>query len=154
VINLNEIYAMSPSLQPRLQASFPASPRVKPATLASLLDLCFSFSGRIPRRTYWKGLAALHACFILVMLTAFALIPSSSDGTLELGTTGLIIAGLLAALWAWCLFSLHIKRWQDRGRDGFWVVLYFIPPVQLWLFIECGFLRGTIGPNRYGGDPT
>jgi len=23
----------------------------------------------------------------------------------------------------------------------------------LWHLIECGFLRGTIGPNRFGQDP-
>jgi uncharacterized membrane protein YhaH (DUF805 family) len=25
--------------------------------------------------------------------------------------------------------------------------------IMLWLFIEIGFLRGTVGPNRYGPDP-
>jgi uncharacterized membrane protein YhaH (DUF805 family) len=24
----------------------------------------------------------------------------------------------------------------------------------VWTFIECGLLRGTVGPNRYGEDPT
>jgi uncharacterized membrane protein YhaH (DUF805 family) len=25
--------------------------------------------------------------------------------------------------------------------------------ISLWMLIELGFLRGTIGPNRYGPDP-
>jgi uncharacterized membrane protein YhaH (DUF805 family) len=24
----------------------------------------------------------------------------------------------------------------------------------IWTFVECGCLRGTVGPNNYGEDPT
>jgi uncharacterized membrane protein YhaH (DUF805 family) len=34
------------------------------------------------------------------------------------------------------------------------MLVMLIPIIgSIWLFIETGLLRGTIGPNRYGGDP-
>jgi uncharacterized membrane protein YhaH (DUF805 family) len=30
----------------------------------------------------------------------------------------------------------------------------FVPIIgAIWLLVECGFLRGTEGPNNYGPDP-
>ena len=49
---------------------------------------------------------------------------------------------------------LSVKRWHDRNKSGRWVLINLVPVVGwLWHLIECGFLRGTIGPNRFGQDP-
>jgi hypothetical protein len=49
--------------------------------------------------------------------------------------------------------ALQTKRWHDRGASGWWNLLSFVPILSIWAFIECGFLRGTKGNNRYGQDP-
>jgi hypothetical protein len=46
------------------------------------------------------------------------------------------------------------KRWHDRDKSAWWVLVYFIPIIGwLWSFIVAGFLRGTSGYNRFGPDP-
>ncbi len=47
-----------------------------------------------------------------------------------------------------------MKRYHDRNKSGWWVLIVFVPVIGgLWYLIECGFLRGTPGPNNYGPDP-
>jgi uncharacterized membrane protein YhaH (DUF805 family) len=47
-----------------------------------------------------------------------------------------------------------VKRYHDRNKSGWWILIVFVPVIGgLWYFIECGFLRGTPGPNTYGPDP-
>jgi len=55
----------------------------------------------------------------------------------------------------WFSLALQVKRWHDRGKSGWWVLINLIPFVGgLWALVECGFLRGTEGPNQFGPDPT
>lgn len=46
----------------------------------------------------------------------------------------------------------RVKRCHDRGRSGWFVLLYFIPILCLWPMIELMFFRGAIGDNEYGKD--
>jgi uncharacterized membrane protein YhaH (DUF805 family) len=49
--------------------------------------------------------------------------------------------------------NIGIKRFHDRDKSGWWVLIAFVPIIGwIWYLIECGFLPGTDGPNRY--DPT
>ena len=46
------------------------------------------------------------------------------------------------------------KRYHDRNKSGWWILIVFVPVIgAIWYFVECGFLRGTRGPNPYGPDP-
>ncbi|WP_417430347.1 DUF805 domain-containing protein [Kiloniella sp.] len=46
-----------------------------------------------------------------------------------------------------------IKRWHDRDKSGWWTLIIFVPIIgSFWVLIECGFLRGTAGPNRFGAS--
>ncbi len=40
-----------------------------------------------------------------------------------------------------------------RNRTGWFLLIGLIPLVSIWLVVELGFLRGTVGPNRFGPDP-
>ncbi len=66
-------------------------------------------------------------------------------------------AGVLGLVWTWMHVAVLVKRWHDREKSGWMVLLILIPVVNIvgffWTLIECGFLEGTIGPNRYGPDP-
>lgn len=76
-------------------------------------------------------------------------------GLLFTENSGLVtIAGLLwLALYRPGL-ALSIKRWHDRDKSGWWVLIAFVPLVgPIWALVETGFLEGTKGPNQYGPDP-
>lgn len=74
---------------------------------------------------------------------------------------------------------VSIKRLHDRNKNGWWILFFTVPPqllailiewfiddgpisyilqapgfaISIWMIVELGFLRGTIGPNRFGDDP-
>jgi uncharacterized membrane protein YhaH (DUF805 family) len=58
---------------------------------------------------------------------------------------------LLATLWP--SIVVYVKRAHDRGRSGLFVLLFLVPVLNLWPFIELLFLPGTTGNNSYGADP-
>ena len=111
----------------------------------SPLQILFSLHGRIPRKTWWA--------YGVLGLTWFGL-----QAYMLLGIVGVrpINAEQLVNLIVfWPALALLVKRWHDRDKTGWWVLLNIVPLIGFaWTFIECGFLRGTVGPNRYGEDPT
>ena len=58
---------------------------------------------------------------------------------------------LLAMLWP--SIAIYIKRAHDRGRSGWFILLFLVPILNLWPLIELLFLPGTNGNNSYGTDP-
>ena len=54
----------------------------------------------------------------------------------------------------WIGLAIAAKRWHDRNKSAWWILIVFVPVVGgLWYLIECGFLKGTTGPNKFGSDP-
>ena len=54
----------------------------------------------------------------------------------------------------WISLAIAVKRYHDRDKSGWWVLIIFLPVIGgIWYLIECGFLRGTDGNNDYGPDP-
>ncbi len=113
----------------------------------------FSFRGRIPRRYHWAGLLGLFAAmnlaiFVVIMIDTFLFRIKSPD-ILD------ISALILAVPYFWIDIALHVKRLHDRNRSALWMLFVLVPVIGLiWLVAQVGFLRGTIGPNRFGEDPT
>ncbi|EMA7645084.1 DUF805 domain-containing protein [Vibrio parahaemolyticus] len=138
----------------------------------STKELLFSFHGRIDRKTYWiwnviyyisiigfgAGISKLFLAFSYLLLPIFLLV--------------LLIPDL----------AITTKRWHDRDKSIYWLGLniplvigriatpmtspmaqepstpqLFIASISLicglWILIECGFLKGTSGPNKYGPEP-
>jgi uncharacterized membrane protein YhaH (DUF805 family) len=49
---------------------------------------------------------------------------------------------------------VQIKGWHDRDKSGWWILINLVPCIgALWTLIECGFLPGTRGDNRFGPNP-
>lgn len=123
----------------------------------------FSFNGRIGRRTWWLGYIlpligiAIVATVIDVQLGFVEVKPQDAapaDGfaveTQGIGPFG-IVSMLLSLVGG---LAGQVKRWHDRDKAGWWVLINFIPLVgPIWALVETGFLRGTSGPNRFGPDP-
>lgn len=51
------------------------------------------------------------------------------------------------------LISIHIKRFHDFGKSGYWVFLYLIPYVNFIVFIYLIFKKGDNKKNKYGPQP-
>ena len=108
----------------------------------SLMDVLFSFDGRITRSTYWvRGIlpmtGATAAALFLVMAGVW------------------VLAAPFAPLLMWAGYALNAKRWHDRDKSGWWSLIVLVPYIgALWALVELGFLAGTSGPNRYGPQPT
>jgi uncharacterized membrane protein YhaH (DUF805 family) len=118
----------------------------------------FSFDGRVGRTTYWLVLLAI----MLVASVAFGAIGAIGGFELLDGDTIAIERKGLSRFWAllvalpslWVGVVVAMKRWHDRNKSDRWVLVNLVPVVGcLWNLIECGFLKGTTGPNRFGQDP-
>ncbi|MFO1119461.1 MAG: DUF805 domain-containing protein [Rhodospirillales bacterium] len=104
-----------------------------------------SFDGRTGRSDYWLR-------FNLPVIVISAIL-GAVEGAANGGEIGLLSSlFMLAALWpSW---AVGVKRCHDRDRSGWFLLIGLIPIVGgIWLLVELGFLRGTIGPNKYGPDP-
>jgi uncharacterized membrane protein YhaH (DUF805 family) len=125
--------------------------------------------GRFTRLQWWRF--QIWAMFGII-LVVFASINIAND-TLRVGFVALAVAIFLLT---WMIVGL--KRLHDRNKSAWWLALFYAAPflldtsaylkgsdyalyftapagiINVWALIELGFLRGTLGPNRFGDDPT
>jgi uncharacterized membrane protein YhaH (DUF805 family) len=106
-----------------------------------------SFEGRIGRQQMWLGIIVLIVIGIVASILDLILGTASDDG---IG----IISAIVSLISIYPSIALYAKRWHDRGKSGWWSLILLVPVIGvIWWLIECGFLRGTEGPNQYGPDP-
>jgi uncharacterized membrane protein YhaH (DUF805 family) len=126
--------------------------------------LLTSFEGRINRKPFWFSVLALIILEWIVMLVLGAVFGTSMmtgvDSNMPPGdaaamaTKGMIPIIVVSLLFLYPALAIYAKRWHDRGKSGWWSLIMFVPLVgAIWFLVECGFLRGTEGPNQYGNDP-
>lgn len=115
------------------------------------LGLLFSLRGRISRFTFWVTTVLLWAGGVICSATLQLVVRVGGlDGSLLSFLFGLAEMALLVA-WLAGSLATHTKRWHDRGKSGWWVLLWLVPVVgQVWTIVELGFLGGTRGDNKYG----
>lgn len=114
----------------------------------SVMGTLFSFRGRVPRRVYWSVQLLGSASYLLIMLGLFWALGDESPAAWS-------VLAVLYIPFVWILFANQVKRWHDRDKTGWYVLVNFIPYVgAIWTLIECGCLRGSQGPNRFGPDHT
>jgi uncharacterized membrane protein YhaH (DUF805 family) len=138
-----------------------------------LIDLLFSFQGRVSRRPYWLAalgvLAAAVAFQMMLVLTLLAFIgPDAYQSRL---TKFIALIGALPFYWP--TLALFMKRLHDIDQGwGMFLPLVWLTVVQVGLDIAgyrqgsliplamgigacviIGWIPGTRGPNTYGPDP-
>ncbi len=129
-------------------------------------NLYLSFKGRINRQPFWLGLLAMVVVvwileFILfsifggsAMMTIDANNPDAAAAAMSAMSGMMVPLSILTLVFLWPSLAIYTKRWHDRDKSGWWSLIMFVPIIGgLWFLIECGFLRGTDGPNRFGNDP-
>ena len=122
-----------------------------------------SFSGRVGRQQWWLGQLAL-----IVIIGILATVLSMVFGTpvppgamaeargldYNLGPIGGTLLAILMIVLCWFALALTVKRWHDRNKSGWWILIGLVPIIGgIWALVENGFLQGTDGPNQYGADP-
>jgi hypothetical protein len=96
------------------------------------IDFFYSFSGRITRTRWW--FFNIPVFFLMLWLSRF----------MPLAVFVLLIPFL----------AVSVKRFHDLNRSAWWVLIAFIPLIgNIAQLIFCGFIRGSIGENRFGPDP-
>lgn len=113
----------------------------------------FSFEGRINRSAWWMkyflpilGISIALNILDMILGTTFTVdaATGASQGILSL------IFGLVSI---WIGFAAGAKRLHDLDKSGWWQLLWLVPVIGwIWLLVLLGFLRGTMGPNRFGAN--
>lgn len=109
----------------------------------------FSFEGRINRLRYW--LYSLIPIAIILGASALVAVASKNAGGGESFFSIVLIVSFIVAIWI--SFALQVKRWHDLDQSGWWALIGMIPYVNIIVLIMLGFVKGTVGANRFGVDP-
>lgn len=124
-----------------------------------LTDILLSPNGRLSRAGFWGGyltlgaITALGAVSLMSLSDTLARQPYGQD-FIDPGLRPLTVGLVLLVPVLWMSFCLAVKRWHDRGRSGWWVLIGLVPVIgNLWGLIECGFLAGNRSGNKYGPAP-
>ena len=118
-----------------------------------------SFQGRINRKPFWLALIALSVISMVAFYAVSAIfgtwIPTGEAGgyTISFSPIGWILMAVLYIALIWAGVAMGVKRLHDRNRSGWFYLLLLVPILNIWMFIEIYFLRGTDGTNRFGDDP-
>jgi uncharacterized membrane protein YhaH (DUF805 family) len=130
-------------------------------------NLYLSFEGRTSRQPFWLGLLALTIVIWVVEFVLFAAFGGSMmtvDPNAAPGAAAAAAQNAMGAMWLpltilfllvlWPSLAIYTKRWHDRDKSGWWSLIILVPIIgSVWFLVECGFLRGTEGSNRFGPDP-
>ena len=99
-----------------------------------------NFEGRIARKDWWTGFLLI---FVVSLVLSFLI---GNQGIVPLVIAIILFVGGLA---------LHIKRFHDRGKPGWWVFVFLIPLIGfIWMIVEMGVLEGDADANDYGAATT
>lgn len=91
----------------------------------------------------------MHLLLLVISLIVYVIV-ASLDGS---GFVILIVT-LNAIFYFWAHLAVNVKRWHDRDKSGWWVLIELIPLIgSIWALVELGCLKGTYGKNRFGPDP-
>jgi uncharacterized membrane protein YhaH (DUF805 family) len=124
---------------------------MQPINLEAILPHLW-ISGRSSRAEWWR----VHIiCAVLAVMLEHIMFAQLAPRP---GTTGMQPISLLwpiaSLTLAWVSFASVVRRSHDRGKSGWWALLYFVPGIGwLWILIECGFLPGKAAPASAARAP-
>jgi len=108
-----------------------------------------SAQGRVNRKQFWLWLV-LPCTVISIVLVLVDLALGTYDAKDGVG----LFSSIFSLVVIVPALLVYIKRWHDRDKSGWWMLIVLIPLVgNIWFLVELGFLPGTPGPNRFGPPP-
>ena len=109
-----------------------------------------SAQGRVNRKQWWLKL--ILPVFVISIILAFV---DMATGHFDPEKGVGVFSSIFALLVLIPAILVYIKRFHDRDKSGWWVLIVLIPIIgAIWILIELGFLAGTPGPNRFGPPPS
>jgi uncharacterized membrane protein YhaH (DUF805 family) len=110
----------------------------------------FAFKGRMNRKNY------IILSFLPILIILISAIPimikifSMGNEVYDIGDTIFIPTyfGLLLSIWI--SLAINVKRLHDVNMSGFFVILNFIPYINILLWIFLMIIKGSNGENKYG----
>jgi uncharacterized membrane protein YhaH (DUF805 family) len=126
--------------------------------IKSVYSKYVTFSGRAARSEYWWYFLFSFIVSIVIMFIESALgmgqgVMSSGDGGFSASYNG----GVLSIIWSLAnilpSLAVGVRRLHDTDRSGWWLLIALIPLIGFIVILVFFCLRGTAGPNRFGGDP-
>jgi len=114
----------------------------------TMKEIFFSFKGRVPRKVFW--IYGVLGVMIGALIPIGVIIGLST----VVGEWILILLLPVYVVIVWASLAVQIKRWHDRDKSGWWVLIGLIPLIgAIWQIVETGFLEGTQGDNQFGPAP-
>lgn len=116
--------------------------------MKKLLNMYFSFSGRLNRYRYFIYSLPLGIILLVAYLASLAVNTYTSLGIFMLIAVVCSISGA----------SLSVRRLHDLDRAGWWVLINLLSSIPILKIIACIFdfyllfAPGTKGSNQYGED--
>jgi uncharacterized membrane protein YhaH (DUF805 family) len=108
-----------------------------------------SAKGRIGRQTWWFA-----TLFLYMILFIASVIIGSLTGNDQSGIVSSLLFLVVEILFAAAYIIICVQRLHDLDKSGWYYLIVMIPFVGgLILFIQLGFIKGTVGQNQYGDDP-
>ena len=124
---------------------------------SSISDKFFRRSGRLNRLKHLILQLALIGAdmvfFVLLFILAVILSLLLPDYIYKEYIVNILVAVIEALLIGISRFLLMIRRLHDLNGSGFWVILVFVPLVNIVFFLWLLIKKGTEGDNAYGTDP-
>jgi uncharacterized membrane protein YhaH (DUF805 family) len=113
-----------------------------------IMNLLFSYKGRIRRMHFWLALVGLWIVeFVVGMVLGMVFHPTMVMGMPQFTGIGMIILWIVYIAVLYVGGAISVKRMHDTDRSGWWVLL------PIFNIVVCGFFAGTAGPNKFGPDP-
>ncbi|BBF81857.1 DUF805 domain-containing protein [Asticcacaulis excentricus] len=107
-----------------------------------------TFSGRATRSEFWWF--ALFQ-FIVILVPAMLSISERADGSFGIFSTLQLLISLGLFLPS---LALSFRRLHDTNRSAWWLLISLVPLIGGIVLLVFYCLKGTEGPNKYGGGPT
>lgn len=102
------------------------------------------FSGRASRAEYWWAML-----FLALVTVGLAMVDAAvfgyGPGSPAVVSSLFGLATLLPTL------AISVRRLHDIDRSGWWILLLLVPFVGFVVVLVFHLMRGTDGPNRFGG---
>jgi uncharacterized membrane protein YhaH (DUF805 family) len=94
----------------------------------------FSFKGRMGRARYWRLTSLCLLAIIAGLYAVVSTVNQTSTAPVNIPATIVAIAGVLVFVAACvALFAVGVRRLHDRGKSGFWIILYYVVPCAMAL---------------------
>ena len=114
----------------------------------------WSFEGRASRSKFW--LVFLLSIFVSIVVLLFTLL--ATPALIIMGAFSPVVASVVSILLnvllipTWIIsIATTVRRFHDRNKSGWWYLIALVPIIGfLWIFIELGFFKGTIGAINFG----